>query len=309
MTPGALDWSLVQAFLAVAEHGSLSAAARLLGASQPTLGRQIKAMEEQLGAELFQRHDKGFALTDVGTSLLASARAMRDAAYSIERHAAGKGEALEGSVRITASTVVAQHHLPNIVAMMREREPLIAIELDPSDESSNLHYREADIAVRMYRPTQLDLVTQYLGELELGVFAAKSYVARHGVPKAPPELLAHAVVGMDKQTQLIDGFAQAGFRVERDWFRVRCDDQATHWQLVRAGCGIGFAQRSVGCADPSLVEIPLDLKLPRLPVWLTAHEQIRQTPRVRRIWELLAEGLRETIAAADKAASEVGTTG
>src|SRR5262245_43178710 len=119
MGPSALDWSLVQAFLAVAEHGSLSAAARVLGATQPTLGRQIKAMEEQLGAELFRRRDKGFELTDVGASLLTSARAMRDAAYALELQAAGAGEALAGSVRVTASSAVSQHHLPRIIAQIR----------------------------------------------------------------------------------------------------------------------------------------------------------------------------------------------
>jgi DNA-binding transcriptional LysR family regulator len=127
------------------------------------------------------------------------------------------------------------------------------------------------------------------------VFAAKSYIARRGAPREPSELIAHEIVGMDRGTQIIEGFARAGFTVDRDWFRVRCDDQVTQWELVRAGCGIGFAQRIVGCRDPLVVELPLELGLPRLPVWLTAHTAIRQTPRVARVWELLAEGLRETL--------------
>jgi DNA-binding transcriptional LysR family regulator len=150
----------------------------------------------------------------------------------------------------------------------------------------------------MYRPTQLDLVTQFLGELRLAVFAAKSYVARRGLPRNAAEFLEHEVVGMDQDTQIIDGFRKAGFTVERDFFPVRCDEQATHWELVRAGCGMGFAQRAIGARDPELVEVPIELDLPRIPVWLTAHVAIRQTPRVRRIWDLLAEGLRETIRAA-----------
>jgi DNA-binding transcriptional LysR family regulator len=292
-----LEWSLVQAFLAVAEHGSLSAAARALGSSQPTLGRQIRSMEEELGVELFLRHEKGLELSETGRSLLGSARAMRQAVHDLELRAAGKGEALEGTVRITSSVAVATHHLPAIIARLRREEPLIAIELFPSDESSNLHFREADIAVRMYRPTQLDLVTQFLGELSLGVFAAKSYAERRGLPATVAELLGHDVVGMDRNTAILEGFRRGGFPVEREWFKVRCDDTATYWQLVRAGCGIGFGQTSIGRHDPELVEVPLDLGLPRLSVWLTAHEALRQMPRVRRIWDRLAEGLREVVKA------------
>jgi DNA-binding transcriptional LysR family regulator len=295
--PPSLDWSLVQAFLTVAESGSLSAAARVLGASQPTLGRQIRAMEEQLGAELFLRHERGLSLTDTGAALLAPARAMRDALHQIELRAVGSAEALQGTVRIAASVVVATHHLPRIVADVRVREPQIAIELDASDDTSNLHYREADIAIRMFRPTQLDLVTQHLGDLELGAFAAHSYVARRGLPARREDLLQHELVGFDKSSRMLDAFAAAGQRVERDWFKTRTDDPTAYWELVRAGCGIGFAQRSIGLRDPELVELPLRLELPRLPVWLTMHETLRHAPRVRRVWELLAEGLKSMLAA------------
>jgi DNA-binding transcriptional LysR family regulator len=293
--PSALDWSLVQAFLAVAEQGSLSAAARVLGTSQPTVGRQIRAMEEQLGAELFQRHEKGLALTALGESVLASARTMRESVHSIERSAAGRDAVLEGSVRITASEMVSVYHLPRIIADIRVREPAISLELVPNDETSNLHYREADIAIRMFRPTQLDLVTQYLGDVRLGAFVARSYAERRGLPRTLEEVVAHDFVGLDRAEQILEGFRQAGYPVEREWFKVRSDDQVAYWALVRAGCGIGFGQSLLGRADPDLVEIPLDFGLPRMPVWLTAHEAVRQAARVRRVWELLAEGLKAMV--------------
>jgi DNA-binding transcriptional LysR family regulator len=249
-------------------------------------------MEEQLGAELFHRRGKGLSLTETGATLLTSARAMREAGKELQLRAAGTSDTLEGSVRITASVAVTVHHLPKIIASIRIQEPLISIELVPSDASSNLHFREADIAVRMYRPRQLDLVTQQLGELTLGAFAARSYVERRGLPTTPEELLLHDVVGMDKSTQIIDGFRDGGLAVTREWFKVRADDHGAHWALVRAGCGIGFGQTAIGRADPDLVEVPLALNLPRLPLWLTAHEAIRHTPRVQCVWALLAEGLR-----------------
>ncbi len=290
-----LDWSLVQAFLAVADTGSLSAGARTLGTSQPTLGRQIKAIEAQLGAELFHRQPRGFALTQTGADLVAPAQAMRDAVQQITLRAAGQQERLDGTVRITASVATSAMHLPLIIARIRRLEPQIAIELVPSDDSRNLLYREADIAVRMYRPTQLELVTQHIGDIALGVFAARSYLADRGTPQTPADLPDHDFVGYDTSTDIIDGFAQAGIPVTRDFFNVRCDDNIAYWELVRAGCGIGFAQADIGRRDPDIVEIDMGFPLPVLPVWLTAHEAMRQTPRIRRVWELLAEGLKPLV--------------
>ena len=193
-----LDWSLVRAFLAVAEHGSLSGAARALGSSQPTLGRQVRAIQKTLGLELFRRHDRGLSLTDAGEGLLPAARAMRQAAHDIELAATGRGQALEGTVRVTSSVVVATHHLPRVIVELRRAEPLIAVELVASDETSNLHFREADIAVRMFRPTQLDLITRKLGESPIVATAHESYLARRGTPRTPDELRQHDLIGFDR---------------------------------------------------------------------------------------------------------------
>lgn len=287
-----LDWSLVQAFLAVAETGSLSGAARLLGASQPTLGRQIKAIEAQLGADLFVRQARGFSLSETGAALFAPAQAMRAAAGQIALTAAGRTERLEGTVRITTSVAMALYHLPKVIAQIRAAEPHIAVELVPSDNTTNLLYREADIAVRMYRPTQLDLVTQRLGEVELSVFAAKSYLARRGYPTHAADFATHDFVGYDTNPAMVEGFRAAGLPVTREFFKTRCDDNVVYWELVRAGCGIGFVQASIGRTDPLVQELPFGHMAPNLEMWLTAHAAMRQTPRIRRVWEMLAEGLR-----------------
>ena len=287
-----LDWSLVAAFLGVAETGSLSGAARQSGLTQPTLGRQIRALEDQLGVTLFHRNPRGFSLTDAGAKLVPAASAMRDAAQRLALTAAGETEDLAGTVRITGSVAMSVYHLPAIIAGIRTAEPAIAIELVASDQSRNLLFREADIAVRMYRPTQPDLIARHLGDLTLAIYAARSYIARKGMPRGPEDLAAHDFVGYDSDTRILDGFAAAGFPVTREFFAVRCDDNVAYWNLVRAGCGIGFAQRHLGATDPDLVEIDLGLTLPTLPVWLTAHDTMRRTPRVRRVWDLLATGLR-----------------
>jgi len=289
-----IDWSLIQAFLAVAETGSLSSAARVLGASQPTLGRQIKQIEAQLGADLFQRQPRGLALTETGAALVAPARAMRDAVGQISLCAAGQQAALKGTVRITASTATSCYHMPTIIADLRAREPEIEIELVPSDDTRNLLYREADIAVRMYRPTQLDLITQHIGDIPLGMFAAKSYLAGRGLP-TPETIMDHDFVGYDTNPAILEGLQNAGFPIDRSFFGVRCDDFIAYWELVRAGCGIGFSQANVGHADPTIEEIDIGFPLPTLPIWLTAHEAMRQTPRIRRVWDLLVQGLKPLV--------------
>lgn len=289
-----LDWSLVQAFLAVADTGSLSAAAKQLGSSQPTLGRQIKAMEAQLGADLFQRHQKGLSLTETGAALVAPARTMRNAMQEIAMTAAGQQQSLKGTVRVTASVVISAFHMPRIIADIREAEPEIEIELVPSDDTSNLLYREADIAVRMYRPTQLDLITQHIGEIPIAAFAARSYLQKRGMP-TQATLMHHDFVGYDSDTTIIDEMRKTGFPIDRHFFGVRCDDNLVYWNLVRSGCGIGFSQSGIGGQDPLVQELDFGFPLPALQVWLTAHEVMRQTPRIRRVWELLSQGLKPLV--------------
>ena len=155
------DWTLYRSYLAVAETGSLSAAARRLNLSQPTLGRPIADLEAALSTSLFTRIPQGLRLTDAGTLLLPAARQMRDAAAHIALLAAGRSETLTGTVRLTASRVVSHYLLPPILADLRHKEPGIDIELVPSDSTENLLFREADITLRMYRPTQLDTVTRH----------------------------------------------------------------------------------------------------------------------------------------------------
>lgn len=286
-----LDWTLLRAFLAVAETGSLSAAARRLGASQPTLGRQIRTLEVELGTELFHRQPRGLALTETGAVLLAPARAMGEAAGQIALVAAGQDARLEGTVRITASHAFSVYHLPPILARIRAAEPGIGIELVPSDATTNLLYREADIALRMYRPTQLDLVTRHIADLPLALIASRDYLRRRSTPQVPEDLLDHDVIGYDTSPMIEDGFRQAGFPVTRDFFKLRTDDNIAYLEMIRAGCGIGFSQVSVARADPSLVILDLGLAIPTLPLWLTAHEAMRQTPRIRRVWDLLVDAL------------------
>ena len=285
------DWSLMQSFLAVAETGSLSAAARLLGASQPTVGRHVQALEDQVGAELFLRQARGMSLSDAGARLLEPARAMREAASQFGLAAAGSDEDLSGTVRITASVFTSHYCLPDIISKLRMEEPDIQIELAASDRSENLLFREADIAVRMYRPEQLDMVTRHLGDFGFGFFASEDYLARRGTPETSEDLVEHDFIGYDRDDSLIKGMRAYGWEVTREDFPVRCDNNSVYWQLLKSGAGVGIILRQVGRAEPGMVELLADVELPGLPVWLTAHPAVRNMPRVARVWDALSEGL------------------
>ncbi|SPF81120.1 LysR family transcriptional regulator [Pseudoprimorskyibacter insulae] len=290
-----LDWSLVQTFLAVAESGSLSQASRELGVTQPTVGRQIRQIEGVLDVSLFTRQARGLTLTEAGEALIPHARATREAMSAFQMAAAGRSDKLSGSVRITASVFTAHHILPPILAQLRREEPEVQIELAATDGSDNLLFREADIAVRMYRTEQLDIITQHVGELELGIYGASTFLDEHGRPETLDELFEYDLVGYDRSDLLLRGLRQANFPAQRDWFATRCDHHAVYWELVRAGCGIGFAQRRVAERDPMVERVCHDVPLPTLPLWLAAHETMRQTPRVRRVWDMLYEGLKPMV--------------
>ncbi|WP_050927944.1 LysR family transcriptional regulator [Aestuariivita boseongensis] len=285
------DWSHVQSFLAVAETGSLSAAAQRLGQSQPTIGRHVKALEDGLGVELFHRHARGLVLTDIGAEMRPAAEAMRAAMATIALQAEAHSDTSSGTVRIASSDFMAHHVLPRMLAEIRREHPMIQLVVVPSDSSENLLFRQADIAIRMYRPDQLELVTRHVADIELGTFAARSYLERRGRPETAEDLLDHDLVGYDRSTLIVDTMHELGWPGGPESFAVRCDHHPTYWEMVRAGCGIGFTQARVGRADPLVEELHLDLPIPPLEIWLTAHQTVRKAPRVDAIWRALDKRL------------------
>ena len=288
-----MNWAHLQTFVAVAEHGSLSAAARQLKSSQPTLSRHIAQLETNLGTRLFERSSNGVVLTPEGSDLMAQAGSMADAAARLESIGDGRTPHMSGTVRITASQIVATYHLPYIITRFHQRYPDVSLELIASDHTENLLRREADIAVRMYRPTQNDVITQNLGVLDMGVYATQEYLARHGTPAGIEDLKDHHIIGYDRSTLVIDGMRAMGMEVTRDFFRFRSDDQVVCWQMVRAGFGIGFNHTGIGDADPTLKRIAGAELAGQMPVWLTAHPELRNTPRIRRVFDFMRDALGE----------------
>ncbi|MEX0406135.1 LysR family transcriptional regulator [Aquibium sp. LZ166] len=289
---GAMDWNLLKSFVAVAETGSLSAAARGIGVSQPSVGRHVAELERELGIKLFRRGRAGYELSDDGIALLGRAQAMREQAEAISRLALGATEAVAGTVRIAASEIVSAYVLPSMMATFADVEPGIEIEIVASNQVENLLRRDADIAIRMVEPAQLDLVARKITDIRLTACAATSYLGRRGRPATPEELVGHDLVGYDRGMDLINGFRDFGVEIDRHGFRFRSDNQIVFWEAIRAGNGIGFAQVPLVAREPLVEAILPGMPLPTLPMWLAMHRDVRTSARIRRVADFLYEQLK-----------------
>lgn len=284
-------WELYRSFLAVMREGSLSAAARALGMTQPSLGRHMRELESALGSALFARSPQGLAPTELAHELVPHAQAMASAAAALQRTASAGREEVSGTVRLTASEVIGGEVLPPILTAFRDRHPGIVIELVLSNQATDLLRRDADIAVRMVQPTQEALVARHVGRLELGLFAHRRYLDMHGQPATLADLGNHALIGFDTELPYIRRLRPEGMPYAREHFALRTDSDLASLAALRAGFGIGFAQVNLARRDPHLVRLfAEELSLP-LPTWVVMHEDLRQSLRVRRLFTHLVEAL------------------
>lgn len=285
------DWTLWRSFEAVVSEGSLSGGARRLGLSQPTLGRHVEALEQALGLALFERTLRGLKPTEAGLRLYEPVRAARGALGEARAIAEGQSVELAGTVRITASDIFSHYILPGLLRPVRIAYPDVALEIVPSDSVENLLLREADIAIRMFRPTQLDLVTRHICDLPLVCCAHKSYLDRHGRPEALADLLGHDLIGLDRSDLIIAGARANGLEVSRSDFVLRSDSQTLGWELIKAGLGIGFAQENLVRRTKGMQALLPEIRIPPLEVWLTAHRELFTSRRIRAIYDALSEAL------------------
>lgn len=289
------DWSLVRSFLAVLEKGSLLAASRDLQLSQPTIGRHVAELESQLGLVLFDRNGRGLLPTEAAYHLAESARIMQSGADQLARNVLGADLGASGTVRITASQPVSCYVLPPLLAQMRLSLPDVQVELVASNEVSNLLRREADIAVRMVQPEQASIIARRVGKVTLRACAHQDYLRRRGVPRQPNDLLAHDLIGGDRNDDTLKGFAAQGLVVGREQFAFRADDLIVVWQAVRAGLGVGFVSEHLIRSDSAVIPVLPKLKIEPLPVWLAVHKEIRTSKRIRAVYDFLADALPRAI--------------
>lgn len=287
----AIGWELYRTFLAVLEEGSLSAAARALALTQPTVGRHVAALEKALAVPLFVRSQTGLLPTDAALALRGHAQSMASIAASLQRAAGRHGEAVQGTVRIAASEVIGAEVLPPVLAGLRRAHPQLRLELVLSNRVQDLLHREADVAVRMTRPQQDLLVARRIGEVTLGLYAHRDYLARHGTPQGLDELVQHALVGFDAETPFLRAARAALPLWRREAFALRADSDLAQLALIRAGCGIGFFQMPLARRTPSLVPVlPQQVRL-GLETWITMHQDLRGSAACSAVFAALADAM------------------
>lgn len=282
------DWNRARAFLVTAEEGSLAAAARSLGMTQPTLGRQVAALEKEIGIDLFTRRGRGLELTPNGIKLLEHVRLMGDAANRFSLSASGKSELIEGNVCITASELLSTFMLPPMIKTLREMEPGIEIEINSTNEERDLNRREADIAIRNFRPTQPELITKRLRGVRGHLYAAKSYLRRLGNPQSIAELNAADYIDTEKPGRLMSLLNSQGFNLTQQNFPVICNSHIVQWELVKRGVAISATVEEIGDNEPLVerLDVP-DLSPIEMDLWIVTHNELRMNRRIRRVFDFL----------------------
>lgn len=285
------DWNRARAFLVTAEEGSLSAAAKVLDMTQPTVGRQVSALETELGISLFERTNSGLVLTQSGVDLMAQVKAMGEAATNLSRLASGHADAVEGVVCISATEMIAAFTLPPIIEKLRSQWPKIEIEVIASSDTSNLSRREADIAIRNFRPTQQELIAKRIPNTLGHLYAAKTYLQNFVQRRSPEDLNNAVFLGVDRSNSVISYLNKFGFQLNASNFPVIVANHLVQWEMVKQGIGIGFMATDIGDAEPLVERV-----LPRFPpfekeTWLVAHRELKTSRRLRVVFDFLATEL------------------
>ncbi|HEX6707840.1 MAG TPA: LysR family transcriptional regulator [Albitalea sp.] len=289
-------WELYRTFLGVLNEGSLSGAARALGLAQPTVGRHVAALEKALRLALFIRSPQGFSPTDAALALRPYAEALASTAAALQRVAASQDEGVRGTVRVSVSDVIGVEVMPPLLARLRRDHPGLVVELVLTNRVQDLLRREADIAVRMLRPSQESLVARRVGAIELGLHAHADYLARHGTPRTEADLARHTLIGFDQETAFVRSLRKALGPLRRESFGLRTDSDLAQLAAIRAGVGIGFCQVPLARRD-RLVRVMARRFSLRLDTWITMHEDLRDSPRCRATFDALVDALGRHIAA------------
>ena len=297
-SPSVIDWSLWRSFIAVVECGSFAQAARRLGLAQPTVGRQMRSLEQQVGELLFERRPDGLRATSYAMGLFERARAVEQAVVGLSESIARQAPGLAGTVRVACILTFAVELLPAMLAPLLRQHPQLEVEIAASDVERNLVRRDADVSVHIERPPQPEAIAVKAAELELGLYAHRDYVARHGVPQGPDDWARHTVIGLEDAGHTLRDAAAHGIRLPRGSVRLRSDTYLVQIAALRAGAGIGLCQAWLAARTPELLRLDRPGELPKLPVWVACNDDLHCNPRIRAVFEQLVAALRARFGAA-----------
>lgn len=288
-----MDWDAYRYFLAVADTGSLSAAARSLNVSQPTVGRQVQVLEQALKVRLFDRRPDGYGITEAGQRILGLVRDIDGSMQVIERRVGGENGKLAGKVRITAAQGIGTYWLPSQIYRLAEHYPEIDIELSVCVPTLDLGRHQADIAIRMGDPGDDSLIGRCVAKACFGLFAANSYLERRGEPKCLEDLAGHDII---ESTGEIANLPQA--KILRDYSggggsaRFGCDNLLTQFSAMTAGCGLLAVPIYMAGVAPHIRRVLADSFDVEVDLWLLTHRDNKETARVRAVIEHLCDTVR-----------------
>jgi len=284
------DWNHARTFLAVADAGSLSAAARALGQTQPTVSRQIAALEGALNVTLFERTGRSVLLTEAGVELLDHVRAMETGANMVALAASGQSQSVEGQVRITASDVMSAHVLPPIVEALCRTAPLLEVDVIADNGVRDLVRREADIAIRHARPDQPNLLAKRLRDTVMRFYASRAYLDARGMPEAG-DLSGHQIISFVGADRMLGYLLPVGLELTRANFRLSSSSQLVAWEMARRGLGMMIMSDQVAAEFPEVVPVLGEVAPFTIPTWLVAHRELRTSRRIRLVFDHLADSL------------------
>ncbi|MEM8935515.1 MAG: LysR family transcriptional regulator [Pseudomonadota bacterium] len=289
------DWNQVRAFLATAEEGSLSAAARALGLTQPTVSRQVLGLEEALGVVLFERGAKTLLLTDAGREVLEHVRVMGEAASRVSLTATGQSETLSGMVSVTATNIFATLYLPKILVRLREIAPGICVNIIASNAVQDLTQREADISIRHARPEQPDLIGRLIGETTANLYASASFLDAHGRPRSIEDLSSLPLVGFETVERVLPYLKSFGLSSGEEQIVAVSTSGTVIVALARAGLGMTFLTEDMGSRFSDLELVYPDFEPVPVPIWLVTHRELHTSKRIRLVFDLIGEEMKEVM--------------
>ena len=285
-----MDWNALRIFKVIADSGSLSAASRRLNMSQPTLSRKLVALEESLDSQLFQRLPKGLVLTEAGEKIISLVSDMEEQALEVEKAVTGQNKRLEGTVRLTTTEFIGTYWMPELMVEFREEYPGISVDLNIDMTPRDLLRREADIAVRLGYPKQPDLIARKLGILPNYMAASPAYIEKHGMPQKLVDIKEHTGVGLEEAIMHHPDVWKIYRQFEPMSLAFTSNSMLANYEAINHGVGIGFFSALALERYPDLVRIDLeDLDPLILDVWLVTHADIRNSARIRALYDFLGE--------------------
>ncbi|MCG9725093.1 LysR family transcriptional regulator [Vibrio brasiliensis] len=283
------DWNRARAFLVVAEEGSFSAAGRAMNISQPTLGRQIAAFEQELNVTLFERVGKKLVLTESGSKLYQHVSQMAESANQMLLTALGQDENIAGDVSISLTELDAFFRFPPLISQLREYAPNINVELIVSNQVSDLKRREADIAIRYQRPTDLDLIARKIGHETVHLYGNKSLVQSFS-NKSPSEVSNVQIIGFERGERLKQHLNESGWLLKHNPFNMICSNQLVQWQLAQHTSSLILVPDHIAQYNPNLTIAFKDHFKPfELDAWLVCHRELHTNKRVKLVFDFLAK--------------------